>query len=153
MTIQRWQQHCNQCMTSLIKSWLPHKHLHQLAAEAAFRQDVKMLRSPSDPRSIPYHSPIPFWPLSDTSDTILPFSETSNQSLRPPTTFQFLLFHFSSLALCFCFHIPASVSSFLYPIYCTISVFLLSLSNLLLVYWKLTSGSESDVGDTKSETE
>ena len=51
-------------------------------------------------------------------------------SLRPPTTFQFLLSHFSSLALCFWFHIPASVSSFLFPIYCTISVFLLSLSTL-----------------------
>ena len=36
---------------------------------------------------------------SETSDTISLISEHSDQSLRPPTAFQFLLFCFSSLAL------------------------------------------------------
>ena len=58
------------------------------------------------------------------------------------TTFQFLLFHFSHLALCFQFHIPASVSSFPFLIYCTISVFLLSLSSLVKL-----SRSPSDCQD------
>ena len=99
----------------------------------------QILRFPADPRLIPYCSLISFWPFpktsnstpssSETPNSISLFPGTSNQSPRPLTPFQFLLFHFSSLALHFQFHIPVSVSSFPFPIYYTVSVFLHSLSS------------------------
>ena len=75
---------------------------------------------------------------SETSNTISPFSKTSNQSLRPLTTFQFLLLHFSSLALHFWFHIPVSVSSFPFLIYCTVFRILVSTLKSLLGAQSLT---------------
>ena len=107
---------------------------------------VKMLRSPSDPRSIPYHSPDSHPdhpPRSPTlcyhsprpqptpkTDMISSPSKLPNQSPRPLIAFQFLLFCFSPLALHFHFHVPISVSTLPFPIYCTVSVLLLSCSSL-----------------------
>ena len=68
--------------------------------------------------------------IPENHNTISSSSKNPNWSPRPLTTFQFLLFYFSSLALHFQFHILISVFSFPFLIYCTISIFLLSCSSL-----------------------
>ena len=76
-----------------------------------------------------YHSPKP-QPTPKNPNMISLPSETLNQSLRPLIAFQFLLFCFSPPTLHFHFHVPISVSTFPFSIYCTFSVLLLSCSSV-----------------------
>ena len=137
-----------ECWQGNKNTWRWGSMMHEAPiCKKALCHSVKMLRSPSDPRSIPYHSPNshPNHPPRSLTlcyhspepqltpknpDTISSPSKNPNWSPRPLITFQSLLFCFSPLALCSHFHVPVSVSIFPFSIDCTISVLLLSCSGL-----------------------
>ena len=139
-----WMQtRCNTSVNGGVQEHLMMFNIPWDQSNLAYYMPVKLLRSPSNPRSIPchspdshsnhplksltlhYHSPEPQLTPENSNMISLP-SENPNWSLRPLITFQSLLFHSCPLVLCSHFHVPTSVSIFLFPIYCTVSVLLLS---------------------------
>ena len=84
---------------------------------------------PSEIPTLCYHSPEPQLTPKNSNTISSPF-KNPEQPLRTSITFLSSLFYFSPLTLCFHFHDPISVSIFPFPIYCSISILLLSHSSL-----------------------